>query len=210
VLAVDVYVDVVCPWCFVGSERLERALADPALAGATVTYHPFMLEPATPPEGIDVPAMLQRKYGVDPRRLWARVEEQARDAGIELDLSKQPLQYPTVRAHTLIRHAHAKGTQRALVRALFRANFIDARDIGDATVLGEVAAGHGFTPDEAVALENDEAQLRLTRRAVEAAAQMGIDGVPFFVFNQRLAVGGAQPEAVLREAITRAQALPAG
>ena len=209
-LAVDVYVDVVCPWCFVGSERLERVLGDPALAGATVTYHPFMLDPATPPEGIDVPAMLQRKYGVDPRQLWARVEEQARDAGIELDLSRQRLQYPTVRAHTLIRHAHAKGTQRALVRALFRANFIDAWDIGDATVLAEVAAGHGFSIDEAVALVNDEAQLRLTRRAVEAAAQMGIDGVPFFVFNQRLAVGGAQPEAVLREAIAQAQALPAG
>ena len=98
VLAVDVYVDIVCPWCFVGSERLERVLAEPSLAGATVTYHPFMLDPATPPEGIDVAAMLERKYGVDPRRLWARVEEQARDAGIELDLSKQRLQYPTVRA----------------------------------------------------------------------------------------------------------------
>jgi predicted DsbA family dithiol-disulfide isomerase len=207
VLAVDLYADIVCPWCFVGSERLERVLAaDPALAGAAVTYHPFMLDPATPEAGTDIPEMLRRKYGADPRQLWARVEAQAREAGIDLDLSKQPRSYPTARAHTLIRHAHPKGTQRALVRALFRANFIDARNVNDPTVLAEVAADHGFTPDETVSLVTDEAQLRLTRRAAELAAQNGIDGVPFFVFNQRLAVGGAQPDAVLREAIAQAQA----
>jgi predicted DsbA family dithiol-disulfide isomerase len=96
------------------------------------------------------------------------------------------------------------------VRALFRANFVDARNVDDPAVLAEVAAGHGFAPDETIAIVTDEAQLRLTRRAAEAAGAMGIDGVPFFVFNQKLAVGGAQPEAVLREAITRARALPPG
>ena len=207
-LSIDLYADVVCPWCFVGSERLERVLAEPSLAGATVTYHPFMLDPATPPEGIDIPSMLQRKYGVDPRQLWARLEEQARDAGITLDLSRQRRSYPTERAHTLIRHAHAKGTQRALVRALFRANFLDARDISDPAVLAEVASAHGFTAEETTRIVTDEAQLRLTRRAAEVAVANGIDGVPFFVFNQKLAVGGAQPESVLREAIAQAQALP--
>jgi predicted DsbA family dithiol-disulfide isomerase len=208
VLAVDLYVDIVCPWCFIGTERLERVLA----AGqdqerVTVTYHPFMLEPATPPEGIDIPEMLQRKYGVDPRRIWPRAEAQARDAGIDLDLSKQRIQYPSDRAHTLLRHAHAKGTHRALVRALYRANFLDARNISDPAVLADVAAPHGFSAEEAARIVTDEAQLRLTRRAAEAAAASGITGVPFFVWNGKLAVSGAQPEAVLSDAIARARAL---
>jgi predicted DsbA family dithiol-disulfide isomerase len=214
VLAVDLYIDIVCPWCFIGSERLERVLAEPPpdadpatdLGPVSVTYHPFMLDPATPPEGIDVPEMLQRKYGIDPRLIWPRAEAQARDAGIDLDLSKQRIQYPSAQAHTLLRHAHTKGTHRALARDLYRANFLDARNISDPAVLAEVAAPHGFAAEETAALVVDEAQLRLTRRAAEAAAATGIDGVPFFIFNHRFAVGGAQPEAVLREAIARARA----
>jgi predicted DsbA family dithiol-disulfide isomerase len=209
-LTVDLYVDIVCPWCFIGSERLERVLAGPAPEGelgpVSLTYHPFMLEPATPPEGIDIPEMLQRKYGVDPRRIWPRAEAQAREAGIELDLSKQRIQYPSAPAHTLLRHAHTKGTHRALARDLFRANFLDARNIADPAVLGDVAAPHGFSVEETARLVTDETQLRLTHRAAEAAARTGIDGVPFFVFDHQFSVGGAQPEAVLREAIARARA----
>jgi predicted DsbA family dithiol-disulfide isomerase len=211
VLAVDLYIDIVCPWCFIGSERLERVLAAPpdGAGPVSVTYHPFMLNPATPPEGVDIPEMLKRKYGIDPQRIWPRVEAQAHAAGIELDLSKQRIQYPSAPAHTLLRHAHPKGTHRALARDLFRANFLDARNISDPAVLAEVAAPHGFSAEETAGLVTDEAQLRLTARAAEAAAATGIDGVPFFVFNHHFAVGGAQPEAVLREAIERAQALPA-
>jgi predicted DsbA family dithiol-disulfide isomerase len=202
-LTIDLFSDVVCPWCFVGNERLERVLARldrPAI----VTHHPFMLDPETPAAGTDIPSMLQRKYGVDPRRLWARVEAEARKAGLDLDLSKQRTSWPTARAHTLIRHALAKGTQRALVRALFQANFIEARNISDPAVLAEIAALHGFTPDEATRLVNDPAELETTRQEAEEAPASGIHGVPFFVFNQRLAINGAHPEEVLQEAIDRA------
>ena len=75
-----------------------------------------MLDPNTPAEGDDIPARLRRKYGVPPEQLWARLEAEARKSDLELDLSKQRLSYPTARAHTLIRHAAAKGTQGALVR----------------------------------------------------------------------------------------------
>src|SRR5437016_1029728 len=126
-LQIDLFADVVCPWCFVGSERLERVLA--ALGRpARVTHRPFLLDPNTPAEGDDIPARLRRKYGVPPEQLWARLEAEARKSELELDLSKQRRSYPTARAHTLIRHAAAKGTQRALVRALYRANFQEARN----------------------------------------------------------------------------------
>jgi predicted DsbA family dithiol-disulfide isomerase len=206
-LTVDLFSDVVCPWCYVGSERLERLLAAlPADDGpVSVVHHPYMLDPNTPDEGKDVPAMLRRKYGVDPRQLWERVEAQAREVGLALDLAKQPRSYPTVRAHTLIRHALGKGTQRALARALFKANFIAARNIADPAVLAEIAAEHGFSPDETTRLLGDEAELDATRGEAAAAADSGIQGVPFFIFNQRLAISGAQPDAVLKEAIARAR-----
>jgi predicted DsbA family dithiol-disulfide isomerase len=189
----------------VGSERLERVLA--ALGRpARVVHHPFLLNPNTPPEGDDVPARLRRKYGVPPEQLWARLEAEARKSDLELDLSKQRWSYPTARAHTLIRHAAAKGTQRALVRALYRAYFQEARNIHDAAVLAEVAAPHGFSADEVAALIADPRELDETREDALGAAQAGIDGVPFFVFDERLAVAGAQPETVLRAAIDRALA----
>ena len=207
-LQVDLFADIVCPWCYLGSERLERVLASLGRP-ARIVHHPFLLDPNTPEAGDDIPARLRRKYGVPPERLWARLEAEARKSDLELDLSKQRLSFPTARAHTLLRFAAAKGTQRALVRALYRANFQDARNINDPAVLAEIAVPHGFTADEVARLGADEAALAETRDEARAAAGAGIDGVPFFVFGERLAVAGAQPEAVLRQAIEQASATSA-
>jgi predicted DsbA family dithiol-disulfide isomerase len=163
-----------------------------------------MLDPNTPPEGDDIPARLRRKYGVPPEQLWARLEAEARKSDLDLDLSKQRFSYPTARAHTLIRHAAAKGTQGALVHALYRANFQEARNIHDPAVLADVAVPHGFTEDEVTRLISDEGELAATREEALGAATAGIDGVPLFVFGERLAVAGAQPEIVLRKAIEQA------
>jgi predicted DsbA family dithiol-disulfide isomerase len=204
-VAIDLFTDIVCPWCFVGNERLERVLAASGQA-AVVSHHPFLLDPDTPDGGKDVPEMLRRKYGVDPKQAFKRVEDQARTSGIDLDLSKQRYAYPTVRAHTLIRHAALKGTQRALVRDLFRANFMEAKNISDLAVLAEIAAPHGFTAAEVSRLLTDERELQLTRRDAAEAAAGGISGVPFYVLDQQLAISGAQSEEVLRDAIERAAA----
>jgi predicted DsbA family dithiol-disulfide isomerase len=148
--------------------------------------------------------MLRRKYGVDPAVMFARVEAAARDSGIPLDLSRQPRSYPTERGHTLLRHAGERGTQRALARALFHANFIDARNIADLDTLADVAAAHGFTAAEVRTLLTDETELALTRTEVGQAHRLGIRAVPFFVFADRLAVSGAQPESALRDALAQA------
>jgi predicted DsbA family dithiol-disulfide isomerase len=202
-LQIDLFADVVCPWCFLGHHRLERVLESLGRA-ARVTHRPFMLDPNTPAEGDDIPARLRRKYGVPPEQLWARLEAEARKSDLDLDLSKQRFSYPTARAHTLIRHAAAKGTQGALVGALYRANFQEARNINDPAVLADIAAPHGFTADEVTRLTNDEGELTATREEALAGAAAGIDGVPLFVFGERLAVAGAQPEIVLRNAIEQA------
>ena len=146
-LTVDVFADIVCPWCFVGNERLERVLASlgPDERPITVRHHAFLLDPDTPAQGKNIPAMLRQRYGMtDPRGVWARVEAEARKAGFELDLSKQPTSFPTERAHVLIRHAETRGTARALVRALYQANFNEARDVSDVDVLAEIASRRGI------------------------------------------------------------------
>jgi predicted DsbA family dithiol-disulfide isomerase len=201
VITVDLYADLVCPWCYIGSERLDQAGAGSELV---VRHRPFLLMPDAPAEGVDIPDMLRRKYRADPAQLQGRVEQAARDSGQALDLSKQPRSYPTLRAHTLLRHAEARGTQRALARALYRANFDEGRNIHDPAVLADVAAAHGFTAAEVEALVTSDDELAATRAATREASQLGIRGVPFFVFNGKLAVSGAQPVDVLRAAIREA------
>jgi len=204
-LAIDLFSDVVCPWCFIGSARLEQALAGLAdEVQAEVCYHPFFLDPQVPKAGLSVADKLRRKYGVDPKQLWGRVEGAARESGIELDLSLQPMMYPTDAAHTLLRHAHAKGTQPALAAALFRAYFQEAKNIGDESVLADIATAHGFSRDEALELATAATELELTREQALSAAQGGIRGVPFFIFDGRLAVSGAQSVSVLQAAIRKA------
>ena len=204
-ISIDLFSDFVCPWCFIGSTRLEQALAGLVdEVTAEVCYHPFFLDPTVPAAGVSIPDMLRKKFGADPRQLWARAESAARESGLALDLSHQPMMYPTAAPHTLLRHADAKGTQRALARALFHAYFQDALNISDATVLAGIAEPHGFTREEALELATSADELELTREEAISAAQGGIRGVPFFVFGGRLAVSGAQSVGVLQAAIRQA------
>ncbi len=202
-LTIDVVSDVMCPWCFIGARRLDAALAGLPDVQATVRHVPFLLDPATPAGGADLRERLRTKYRADPERMFGRVEAEARASGIPLDFAKVRRSFPTLAAHTLLRHAEARGTQHALLDALYAAYFLEGRDVGDPAALAEIAARHGFTADEAARLAADPAELEATRREVESVAAQGVTGVPFFIFDDRLAASGAQPVEVLRGAIER-------
>jgi predicted DsbA family dithiol-disulfide isomerase len=206
-LEIDVVSDVICPWCFIGSRRLEHALTPPP-SGITVdvTFRPFLLDPSTPREGVDLRERLRAKYGGDPEKMFASVEAAAHASGIPLDFSRVRRTPSTVAAHTLLRHAIPRGTQVAFVGALFAAYFLEGRDVGDVDVLAAIAGGHGFDADEVTRIVADENELFLTRGEAQQAAANGVRGVPFFVLGGRLAVSGAQPTEVLRSAIARAVA----
>ncbi|HEY8431197.1 MAG TPA: DsbA family oxidoreductase [Sandaracinaceae bacterium] len=203
-LSIDVVSDVVCPWCLIGLHRLEQALEALPEVAAEVRFHPFLLDPGLPDEGVDLRARLREKYGLFPEAMFARVEAAAHESGIPLDFSKVTCIVPTTRAHTLLRHAFVKGTQRALKRALLEAYFLDGADVSDVDVLAAIAARHGFVEDEARALLLDEVELRATRSAAAKTAASGIDGVPFFIVDERFAFGGAQPVEILKKVIVRA------
>jgi predicted DsbA family dithiol-disulfide isomerase len=202
-LTIDVVSDVMCPWCFIGARRLDAALAPLPDVKATIRHVPFLLDPSTPEGGADLRERLRTKYRADPERMFAQVEAAAKSSGIPLDFAKVRRSFPTVAAHTLLRHAAAKGTQHALLDALYAAYFLEGRDVGDGAVLAEIASAHGFTAEEATRLIADPAELAATRDEVAGVAEQGVTGVPFFIFDERFAASGAQPVEVMRGAIER-------
>ena len=203
-LKIDLFTDVVCPWCLIGSVRLDKAIAElPDDVVVEVENHPFYLDPNVPAEGVIVADMLRQKYHREPKEMWERVEGEAKKAGIALDLSRQPRMYPTAKAHTLTRLAKPLGTQHALANAIANAYFLEHRQINDDTVLADLAAAHGFDRAEALRLINDPAELALTEQIATDAAAQGINGVPFFVFGEKYAMSGAQPQEVFGMAIEK-------
>lgn len=203
-LKIDVFTDVVCPWCLVGSARLDQAIARlPADVDVVVENHPFYLDPSVPPEGVDVGEMLQQKYGRDPKEMWARVEGEARKAGIDLDLSRQPRMFNTAKAHTITRLSRPNGNQHELANAIAEAYFLAHRQINDDNVLADIAVAHGWDRGDALDAINDENELSITAQLATSAAEQGIRGVPFFVFGEKYALSGAQPDEVFDQALEK-------
>jgi predicted DsbA family dithiol-disulfide isomerase len=200
-LTIDVVSDVMCPWCFIGARRLQEALASMTDVRATVRHVPFLLDPSTPVGGVDLRERLRVKYRMDPESMFGRVEDAARSSGIPLDFRRVRSSYPTVAAHTLLRHAEAKKTQHALLDALYCAYFLEEKNVGDVHVLADIATAHGFTKEEALGLITNEEQLAETRREVADVSAQGVSGVPFFIFNECVAASGAQTPEVLKKAI---------
>ncbi len=173
---------------------------------ASITFKPFLLDPTIPPEGTDLRAHLAKKFGAVPDSMFKRVEEVARDAGIPLDFSKVTRYPSTLAALAIVRHAKPE-THPALTSAIFDAYFLGSRDIGDPEVLADIASAHGFDRDEARCIARDASELDAAREEAQEMAAEGIRGVPFFIFNDRVAVSGAQPAAVFEQALEKSLSL---
>ncbi|MBU1306723.1 MAG: DsbA family oxidoreductase [Alphaproteobacteria bacterium] len=203
-LKIDVFTDVVCPWCIIGSARLDKAVAAlPDDVEVVIENHPFYLDPNTPEEGVVVADMLREKYGREPSEMWERVESEARKAGVELDLSQQPRMFPTKKAHTIARLAKPLGIQHELANAIANAYFLEHRQINDDNVLADIAVEFGFDRGDALDAMNDENELAITEQLANDAAAQGIRGVPFFIFGEKYALSGAQPDEVFAQALAK-------
>lgn len=212
-LMVDVISDVVCPWCWIGKRRLEAALAQRGSDNVTVRWHPFQLNPDLPAEGVDRKSYLERKFGgpAAARDVYARVSEAGRSEGLSFDFERIARQPNTLDSHRLIAWAqqHQPVATDALVERLFAAYFVEGVDLGDRSELVRLAAEAGL--DAAAAAQRLASTVGISE-VVEAdrrTRSMGITGVPFFIFNQRLAVSGAQPAAVLADAIAQSEQISA-
>ena len=208
-MRIDVFSDVVCPWCFVGKRRLEQALDAAKIADAEVHWHAFQLNPDLPPEGVDRRQYLEAKFGPGAmERIHARLDEAGRSAGIDFQFDKIQRSPNTLDAHRLLWLAGTRGRQGPLKEALLRAYFLEGRDVGDRAVLADIAARVGMDGDIPAWLASD-AGIREVREDLMQAARFQISGVPFFIFEGRLALSGAQPPEVFLQALDAARKPPA-
>ena len=206
-VTIDIVSDVVCPWCYLGKSNLEKALqgyGDPVI----IRWHPFQLDPTIPREGVDRKTYMAKKFP-DPSYLQnahERLVSLGKAQGLKFDFEAIEKSPNTLDAHRLIQWAGENGTQDQIVDALFKAYFEQGRDIGDPTVLIEIATAHGFVKSEIEKKLMGDDDITSVRAEIEEAQRLGISGVPFFIFNRKLAASGAQPPDQLLAAIKQAQA----
>lgn len=207
---IDVVSDVVCPWCYVGQKRLEKAVAELPEIKVTINWRPFQLDPTIPPEGKDRKAYMIAKFGSEERlrEIHARIEPVGAAEGIDFNFEAIEVAPNTIDAHRLIRWAGASGTevQNRLVKILFGDYFEQGLNIGDHSVLIAAAEAAGMdSPVVAAMLPTDADRAEVTNE-VATASQMGITGVPCFLLEGRYAVMGAQETEALADAIQQVAA----
>lgn len=210
---IDVVSDVVCPWCYIGKRKLEAALAQARAAGLPepqVRWHPFQLNPDIPSEGISRKQYLEAKFGGADRagEIYARVKAAGKAAGLDLDIDGIALQPNTLAAHALLAYAQQQDPDlgNEVKEHLLKAYFIDNRFIGDIEVLADIAQACGLDAPAARSFISDPQRLQEVAAADARMRQMGIGGVPFFIFNQKVAVSGAQDPAQLLAAMQQSLA----
>ena len=200
-LLIEIASDVICPWCYIGKRRLEKALL--SLAGEVevrLEWLPFQLNPDMPAGGIARADYRRAKFGSveKGRMLDARVAQEGAGEGIAFAFDRMQRTPNTVAAHRLIDLAQKQGKGNAVVDALFRAYFEEAKDIGDETVLNAIAEREG------VVGRADEKILEEVKEKEERVRDLGISGVPTFIFNRESGISGAYPPEQLAQAIREA------
>lgn len=194
-VALDILSDPICPWCYIGKTHLEKALAQVPDHPFVIQWHPFQLNPEMPEEGMDRRAYLETKFGGQEGavRAYAPVVEHAKSAGLEINFEAMQRTPNTLDAHRLIHWAGIEHKQHDAVDALFRAYFVEGRDIGDHEVLGDIADGIGLDASVILRLLGSDADRQNIIDRDASAREMGVNSVPTFIVGGKHAVPGAQP-----------------
>lgn len=198
-ISIDVVSDVICPWCFLGKRRLDKALALIPEFKTEVVFRPFFLDPSIPPEGLDRHKYMADKFGEERlKTIHDPLIKAGLEDGVPYQFDKITRTPNTLDAHRVIRWAQAAGRQSEVVEALFVAYWRDGKDVGDHAVLSEIAKSIGL--DVATDLASDKDKNEVMQEC-ERAQQMGISGVPTFIVNQKYGISGAQGAEMLAGAI---------
>lgn len=197
-MIIDIFSDVVCPWCFIGKRRLERALSERPDLDVEVTWRAFQLNPEMPPEGMDRSRYLVAKFGSGERakRIYDEITTAGAGEGIDFGFDRIASTPNTVNAHRLIRLAGEKGCQEQVVELLFHRYFEEGVDIGDDGHLTAVATEAGLDRAAVRAYLASDSGLGAVRIEELEARRLGITGVPCFIIDNRYAISGAQASEV--------------
>jgi len=201
----DIYSDVICPWCYIGKQHMRAALEMLANDGLRfeVTWRAFQLNPEMPREGVERESYRKAKFGsvIKSRQLDRQVAEAARQAGLPIRHDRMKRTPNTLDAHRLIRWAGP--LQDAVVDALFRAYFVDGEDVGDRAVLARIAGEAGLA-GAAEFLDSSEGESEVLAEDA-TARRAGLTGVPTFVLDRHVLFSGAVPPDVFAEALGKAR-----
>lgn len=198
---IDVVSDVVCPWCYIGKKRLEKAIALTPELRVSVGWQPFQLDPTVPEGGVDRREYMERKFGSGEKiaGIHAHITAEGEKEGIAFRFDLIRRTPNTMDAHRLIGWAAPAGVQDTLVEALFAGFFIEGRDIGDHAVLADIAGACGMDGATVAARLASDEDADMVRQTVARAREFGVTGVPCFILAERLALPGAQdPETIAR------------
>ncbi|MER9680989.1 DsbA family protein [Mesorhizobium sp. M0184] len=211
-ITVDVVSDVVCPWCFIGQKRLDKAIAAVDI-DVHIRWRPFQLDPTIPPEGKNRRDYMVAKFGSEQRirEIHARIEPLGEAEGISFAFDAIKVAPNTLDAHRLIRWAGTAGEaiQNRLVRRLFQLNFEEGANLGDHAVLIEAAREAGMDASVVETLLPTDADVEAVRSEIATASRMGISGVPCFLLEGKYAVMGAQDADTLADALRQVAAAKA-
>jgi predicted DsbA family dithiol-disulfide isomerase len=198
-LTIDVYSDVICPWCYVGKKNLEKALtALPRPIEVQVKYHPFELNPHTPEAGFDRKQYLGEKYGARIEQAHQYLSQLGSEAGIDFQFDRAQKIPNTLKAHRLLLLAEKEGLQEKLAERFFRAYFSEGLDLGDSKILKALAVECGLDAKQAEKwLEGREGEKEV-RSAETKAHEEGIYAVPHFIIGEARLSGAQSPETLAR------------
>ena len=202
-ITLDIISDPICPWCYIGKARLDRAIAETGFDQFDISWRIFQLNPAMPPKGMDRREYLESKFGgpKGAEQVYSRIRDTAAETGLDLDFDAIKRTPNTFDAHRLVRWAKATGNQSAVVQQLFHRYFEKGEDISDHGVLLDVAESAGMERAVVAKLLEGDADRDTLTMEENAARQMGVSGVPCFVIGGRHVIQGAQDVGTWKKVI---------
>ena len=204
-ITIDVVSDVICPWCFLGKRRLDKALSLIPEVKAEVIFRPFFLDPNIPQEGLSRQDYMESKFGKERlKTIHDPLIAAGKEDGVPYHFDKITRTPNTLDAHRLIRWAKLEDKQAEIVEALFMAYWSQGRDVGDHKVLADIAAAHGMDRAKVLReLASDRDKSEVLQETMQAQ-QIGVTGVPTYIINRKYGVVGAQGVEMLAEQIRKA------
>ena len=198
-MKIDIIVDTVCPWCYVGKKRFEKALSIRPQKDLEVGWRAFQLNPQMPPEGMDRRQYVAEKFGGLERAtsIHGSLVRAGAEEGIDFNFSKIDRTPNTINSHRLVRYAAEHGLQTPVINAVFDAYFLAGRDIGQAEILADIGEEAGLDRQPVLEFLNSDRDTATVLAEDDLARRLGVNGVPCFIVNRKYAVSGAQSPEVL-------------
>jgi len=210
-IQVDIVSDIVCPWCWLGVRYFQKA-AKQSNHDVLLTWRPYMLDPNVPKDGVPYRDYMKNKFGDGPsdrfKAMRETLETAGPDVGIDFKFSGIPMRPNTLDAHRLMRWAQGQSLGNAAADALFQAFFTNHKDVGDPAILTQIASDIGMDGDLVAELLSKEDDKNTVREEIMYFRNLGISGVPTFIYNGQFAVQGAQPTEAHQKALTEAAKHP--